>query len=99
MATDPETIGFPRLTKPVRQITAQDMHDRWLSLVIPPGVNLPMRQATELQRVFMAGFYAMMSINIAVGDEPYSEEVGVEIMERLVRECQQFFADVNDGKK
>jgi hypothetical protein len=72
----------------------------WLSYageIIPK--NAPPVQIQESRRVFYAGAGHMFSVLGALGENQFSEDQGVAVMERILAELQQFGRDVGTDRE
>jgi hypothetical protein len=84
-----------RNREPMR-VTVRDAWDSYVAGVMPP--DAPPDQIRECRRAFYAGFWAMLNINIGIGEDGVTEAMGVFVLESLVRECRAFNADVQQGR-
>ena len=67
------------------------------SLEVLP-LNATEVQRMETRRVFYAGAYAVMCAMVGIGDDSVSESDGINLMESMLQECEQFKSDVIAGK-
>lgn len=63
-----------------------------------PGVELPVPQAQEIRRAFVSGGYFLLTyLRDYLGDDQIDEDRGVDELERIKAECEQFGAHVGAG--
>lgn len=68
----------------------------WARAVLPPGVGAV--QLQETRRAFYSGAWTTLEVvcNLA-GPDDEDDAVGAERLEKLDRECRQFFENVKKG--
>ena len=70
--------------------TLADMWNTYAQLVIPP--NMPPAQIALHQFAFYGGASYVLDMLRAIGGDDVSEQTGVDTLERLVQELEQFAA-------
>lgn len=78
----------------IKHPTIKEMWDSFHKNIIPKNAH-PI-QVQETRRAFYAGAQGMMMINHKITN--FSDDEGVEILEELTDELQQFMRDLLDGK-
>lgn len=78
------------------RVTVRDAWDSYKAQAMPPDAH-PV-QIQECRRAFYAGFWAMLNINVGVGDDAVTEAQGVFVLESVIRECRAFQRDVQSGR-
>jgi hypothetical protein len=85
------------MTKPEQKSVAQ-MWETYAQLVLGP-IRPGRIQVRDTRRAFYAGAHsALIALLFAVGDDSVPEEVGVEYLQRLDAECNQFAADIKASR-
>jgi hypothetical protein len=81
-------------------MTVKDLWDSFAATVIPP--TAPEVQYGEMRRAFYAGCYGMLGALAKSADDypdtPAGEQAGVDYLDGLRRELEQFSADVQAGR-
>ena len=80
----------------MERVTVRDAWESYRRDVMPADAGPD--QIRECRRAFYMGFWAMLNINIGIGDDSVTEEMGVFVLENLVNECKRFNHDVVAGR-
>lgn len=75
------------------------IRDEWLDFedkVIPR--DAPWVQRKEMKRAYYAGAWTMLMLSKELGDDKYTEESAVKILEKYESELKAFTAQVAKGK-
>lgn len=78
------------------RVTIRDAWDSYRVNVLPR--DAPPVQVSECRRAFYAGVWAMVNVNMRIGEDSVGEAEAMGILVAITEECESFSLDVQRGK-